>query len=85
MSNAQFTRIKNKYAKTELHFTNYYKYTFYYKGVTTDGKEIEITNFGDSADIYRADLTPTMTLEKLCYELPVDYIKVGNKEYESDD
>lgn len=74
--------MKNKYADTALSFNSYYKYEFFYEGIAKDGKKILVSNYGGSDDIYRADLRSNMTLQELCYELPVSYIQVGDKAYE---
>ena len=66
--------IKAKYLKykdQKLNFESYYKYEFYY---TND--LIQVSVGGDSDDIYRADLTPTMTLRELVHECGDEYLTI---------
>lgn len=57
-----------KYGKSLVKFEEYYKYSFTYSN-----DEIKIKVGGDSADIYRASLSSSQTVESLIYQVSSDY------------
>lgn len=61
-----------RYNTQVLYFERYYKYTFYYSNLL-----IRVTIGGDSGDIYRADLEPSMTLRDLILECGEEYLKIS--------
>ena len=54
MTKADF---EEKYGNFKLTFSKYYKYSFTYKGTTSDGVEIEAIFGGGSDDIYKTEVT----------------------------
>jgi len=45
-----------KYGKVQLHFKNYYKYFFTFKGVAYDGAVIVYSFGGHADDVYRCEV-----------------------------
>ena len=46
------------YGDVEVEFTNYYKYSFAFRGKTDTGLEIYLSVGGDADEIYRMEVTP---------------------------
>ena len=49
--------ILEKYGNEKVKFSSYYKYTFNFRGIATDGTEIFASVGGSSDDIYKLDVT----------------------------
>jgi len=49
-------QVNEKFKDTKIKFNSYYKYTFYFSGVTEDGYQVLCSFGGDSDDIYRFDV-----------------------------
>lgn len=46
----------SKYGNVKVKFTYYYKYSFYYEGITKKGYKIKAMVGGDSSEIYRLEV-----------------------------
>ncbi len=46
-----------QFGDVSVKFSNYYKYTFYFKGVDEGGRLITVSIGGDSEDIYRLEVS----------------------------
>lgn len=66
---SQMTREEflKKYGKELVSFSNYYKYTFTFSGVTADGTHIIVCTGGNADDIYRSEVNANQycTVESL--------------------
>ena len=70
-----------KYGNVEVTFTRYYKYSFFYEGVTEEGYRVVAQYGGDSSEIYRCEVKSgeTEILEALCAFRSTVYDKDGNE------
>lgn len=50
-----------KYGDVQVSFNEYYKFTFYFTGVTPEGYKLVVGYGGNSEQIYRYELSSTQT------------------------
>lgn len=77
----QRAKFMELYSDVEVTFRNYYKYVFYYEGVTKEGNKIVVGCGGDADAIYREEVSnnATFTIGALMPEEGRVYDSEGNQ------
>ncbi len=76
--------LDNKYGNVKVRFYRYYKYTFFFKGITDSGEEIFCSVGGDASEIYRFEMLADFEVTIGClypYEVTVLSETGSAKEY----